>query len=151
MSKWTVKSQGVWAKPRGKLMQKDTFDLCCPTCNILVEARVVAYGSGGFRSDAVSPLDEVDCEYHGEHYSVALCRRCNGPFLVRESLFGIPGEFETVTEEKLLFPLMAVRDRDGVPEAVRRSMEQADRSFATGSYDAAALMCRRALEAVCKA
>ena len=134
----------------GALMQKDAFDLFCPTCNILVEAKVIARGSGGFRSDAVNPLDEVDTEYHGEHYSVALCRRCDGPFLIRESLFGVPGEFETVTEEKLLFPITAVRNLEGVPKSVQRSMEQADRSFATGSYDAAALMCRRALEAVCR-
>jgi hypothetical protein len=132
-------------------MQKDSFDLFCPTCNMLVEAKVIASGSGGFRSDAVNPLDEVDTEYHGEHYSVALCRRCCGPFLVRESLFGVPGEFETITEQELLFPVATARNLEGVPESVRRSVEQADRSFAAGSYDAAALMCRRALEAVCGA
>ncbi len=131
-------------------MQKESFDLFCPTCNILVEAKVVAHGSGGFRSGAVSPLDEVDTEYYGEHYSIALCRRCDGPFLVRESLFGIAGEFETVTEETVLFPLTAGRTLEGVPEPVRRPMEQADRAFSTASYDATALMCRRALEAVCK-
>jgi hypothetical protein len=132
-------------------MQKESFDLFCPACNMLVEAKVIATGSGGFRSDAVNPLDEVDTEYHGEHYSVALCRRCSGPFLVRESLYGIPGEFESITEEKLLFPVALSRDLEGVPEPILRSIEQADRSFATGSYDAAALMCRRALEAVCRA
>jgi hypothetical protein len=131
-------------------MEKDTFDLFCPSCNILVEAKVIARGSGGFRSDAVCPLDEVDAEYHGEFYSVALCRRCKGPFLVRESRFGVPGEFETVTDETLLFPVTTVRNIEGVPASVQRSIEQADRSFSSGSYDAAALMCRRALEGVCK-
>jgi hypothetical protein len=132
-------------------MKKDSFDLFCPACNMLVEAKVIARGSGGFRSDAVDPFDEVDTEYHGEHYSVALCRRCCGPFLVRESLFGLPAEFETITEEEVLFPIATARNLEGVPEPVRRSLEQADRTFATGSYDAAALMCRRALEAVCRA
>jgi hypothetical protein len=132
-------------------MQKDSFDVFCPACNMLVEAKVIANGSGGLRSDAVNPIDEVDAEYHGEHYSVALCRRCCGPFLVRESLFGVPGEFETITKEELLFPIATARSLEGVPEPVRRSIEQADRSFVTGSYDAAALMCRRALEAVCRA
>lgn len=131
-------------------MPKNTYDLFCPTCNILVQARVIARGSGGFRNDAVNPLDEVDTEYHGEHYSVALCGGCNGPFLVRESLFGIPGEFESVTEERLLFPVTTRRNLDGAPEPVQRSMEQAERSFGTASYDAAALMCRRAVEASCK-
>jgi hypothetical protein len=131
-------------------VQKDAFDLFCPSCNIIVEAKVIARGSGGFRSDAVCPVDEADAEYHGEVYSVALCRRCNGPFLVRESLYGVPGEFETVTDEKLLFPVAAERNLNGVPGFVQSSMEEAHRSFACGSYVAAALMCRRALEGVCK-
>ncbi len=132
-------------------MSKDAFDLFCPVCNILVQARVIAHGFGSFRSDAVNPLDDVDTEYHGEHYSVALCARCSGPFLVRESLFGIPGEFETVTNEKILFPTPPAGDLDGVPPSVLSSLEQAVRSFRTGSYDASALMCRRTVEAVCKA
>lgn len=132
-------------------MSKDKFDLFCPDCNVLVEARVIAHASGGFRGDAINPLDEVDTEYHGEHYSVALCGRCNGPFLVRESLFGVPGEFETVTDEKLLFPAPPAGTLDGVPKSALTSLEQAVRSVRTGSYDAAALMCRRAVEALCKA
>ncbi len=132
-------------------MSKDAFDLFCPVCNILVEARVIARGFGGVRSDSVNPLDDVDTEYYGEHYSVALCGRCNGPFLVRESLFGVPGEFETVTDERLLFPTPPTGDLDGVPQSVSTALEQAVRSFRTGSYDAAALMCRRAVEAVCRA
>jgi len=62
----------------------------------------------------------------------------------------VPGEFETVTEERLLFPVTPVRDLDGIPGSVQRSIEQAHRSFESGSYDAAALMCRRALEGVCR-
>jgi len=132
-------------------MPKDAFDLFCSNCNILIEAKVIAHGSGGFRSDAVSPLDEIDTEYHGEHYSIALCGRCNGPFLVRESLYGVPGEFETVTDEKILFPATPVGELQGVPKPVLSAMEQAVRSFRTGSYDAAALMCRRTVEALCTA
>lgn len=132
-------------------MSKDSFDLFCPDCNILVAAKVIASGSGGFRSDAVNPLDEVDTEYHGQYYSVALCGRCSRPFLIRESLYGIPGEFEAVTDEKLLFPASPTGSLDGVPKPALSSMEQAVRSFKTGSYDAAALMCRRTMEAVCRA
>jgi hypothetical protein len=29
-------------------MPKDAYDLFCPTCNIMVEAKVIARGSGGF-------------------------------------------------------------------------------------------------------
>jgi hypothetical protein len=132
-------------------MQKEGFDLFCPTCNILVEAKVIARGFGEFRSDAVNPLDGDDAEYHGDHYSIALCPRCNGPFLVREALYGIPGEFETVTDKAVLFPISTAPKLEGLPDSVRRSLDQAHRSFSTASYDACALMCRRALEAVCKA
>ena len=131
-------------------MEKETFDVFCPACNILVEAKVIARGFGKHRSDAVSPIDEVDCEYHGDHYSVAVCRRCNGPFLVRESLFGVPGEFETVTDEAVLYPAAAGPKIDGLPDSIGRAVTQAHRSFATASYDACAVMCRRALEALCK-
>jgi hypothetical protein len=41
-------------------MSKDSFDLFCPDCNILVAAKVIASGSGGFRSDAVNPLDAIE-------------------------------------------------------------------------------------------
>ncbi|MBI1746165.1 MAG: DUF4145 domain-containing protein [Acidobacteria bacterium] len=131
-------------------MQKETFDVFCPTCNILVEAKVIARGFGEYRSDAVNPMDEVDSEYHGDHYSVALCRRCNGPFLVREALYGVPGEFETVTDEVVLYPVSGGPRIDGLPESIGRSVAQAHRSYAASSYDACALMCRRALEALCK-
>lgn len=80
-------------------MSKTEFDVYCPECNMLV-----AEGNGGFRSDAISPFDEIDTEYHGELYYVCLCRRCNQPFLIRQSLFGVPAEFETVTDEQILYP-----------------------------------------------
>lgn len=131
-------------------MQKETFDVYCPNCNIFVEAKVIAHGFGENRIDAVNPLDEIDSEYHGAYYSVALCRRCDGPFLVRETLYGVPGEFEAVTDEVVLYPVSAGPKLEGLPDSIARSMTQAHRSYSTSSYDACAVMCRRALEALCK-
>lgn len=131
-------------------MQKDSFDLYCLACNIMVATRVIARGFGNYRNDAISPLGETETEYHGDHYSVALCGRCSSPFLVREALYGIPGEFETVTDETVLFPTSAKLQLDNIPEPVARALSQAHRSFSTSSYDACALMCRRAVEALCK-
>jgi hypothetical protein len=131
-------------------MQKETFDVYCPTCNVLVEVKVIARGSGEYRSDAINPLDEVDAEYHGDYYSVALCRRCNSPFLVREAFYGVPGEFETVTEEVVLYPISIGPKLEGLPDSIARSVAQAHRSYLTSSYDACAVMCRRVLEALCK-
>jgi hypothetical protein len=130
-------------------MQKETFDLYCPTCNILVEAKVIASGLGESRADAVSAFEEI-AEYQGDRYSVALCRRCNGPFLVRETFYSVPGEFETVTEEVVLYPVATGPKLEGLPESIARSMAQAHRSYSTSSYDACAVMCRRALEALCR-
>ena len=130
-------------------MDRDAFDVFCPECNILVNAEVIAHGSGAYRSDAVSPLEEVDAEYRIDHYYVAVCRRCGGAFLIRQAIFGVPGEFETITDESVLFPPEATAGLEGLPDSIARTLAQAHRSFSTASYDAAALMCRRALEGVC--
>lgn len=130
-------------------MKKDAFDVFCPTCNILVEAKVIARGFGEYRSNAVNPLDEVDTEYHGDYYLVALCQRCRGPFLIREALYDVTGEFETVTEKVILYPVSAAVKYETLPDSIVRSMEQAHRSYLVAAYDACALMSRRALEAFC--
>lgn len=131
-------------------MQKETFDVFCPRCNILVEAKVIARGFGKFRSDTMNQLDDVDAEYHGDHYYVALCRRCNGPFLLQEAHYSLPGNFETMTDESVLYPVAVGPKLDGLPDSIARSVDQAHRSYSTSSYDACAIMCRRALEALCK-
>lgn len=132
-------------------MPEETFDLFCPSCNILVAAKAVASGLGRFRSDAVSPDDEVDATYHSDRYVVSVCGRCGGPFLLRQTILGVPAEFETITEETVLYPVARSRALDGVPASAARAFDQALRAFGTGAYDAAAVMCRRALESVCEA
>jgi hypothetical protein len=131
-------------------MAESSFDVFCPQCNILVEAKVIAEGHGGFRSNAVNPIDEVDAEYHGDHYSVCLCRRCNQPFLVRQSLYGIPGEFETVTEEAVLYPSESKLLPEALPESVKTAYDQAARSLHASLFEPCVLMSRKCLEAVCK-
>lgn len=131
-------------------MAESSFDLFCPRCNILVETRVIAEGHGGFQSNAINPMDEADAEYHGDHYSVCLCRRCNQPFLVRQSLYGIPGEFETVTEEAVLYPSESKLLAEGLPENVKMAYDQAVRSLHASLFEPCVLMSRKCLEAVCK-
>lgn len=113
----------------------------CPDCNILVEAKVVAEGNGGFRGDAISPLEEIDTEYNGEHYYVCLCGRCSHPFLIRPSLFGIPAEFESVTDETILYPSESELPLDGVPTLIRTAYEQATRSYSASFFEPCVLMC----------
>ncbi len=117
---------------------------------MIIAAKVVAEGNGGFRSAAISPLDEIDTEYHGEHYYVCLCGRCSQPFLIRQSLFGIPAEFETVTDEKILYPSEKNLQLDGVPNIIRSTYDQAARSFSASLFEPCVLMCRKCLEATCR-
>ena len=130
-------------------MSKTEFDVYCRICNMLVAAKVVAEGNGGFRSDAVNPLDEVDPEYHGEHYYI-VCGRCGQLFLTRQSLFGSPAEFGTVTDEKVLYPTETKLALDGVPNMIKSAYDQASRSFSASLFEPCVLMCRKCLEATCK-
>lgn len=131
-------------------MTAETIDTFCPTCNMQVVTRVIAQGYGGFNSSAINTLDEVDADYHGDHYFVSLCTKCTSPFLVKRSLFGIPGEFETITQESVLFPVESRLPLGKVPDPVKRAYEQAHRSYSASLYEPSALMCRRCLEALCK-
>lgn len=130
-------------------MTDKRIDVFCPDCNIMVSAKIVCSGFGSYRSDALGSVDEVDAEYHGEHYSVAICPRCAGPFLARKSIYGVPGDFETFTDEKILYPLSQRAAIQGLPKSVERAYEVAVRSFGATLYEPSALMCRRCLEAVC--
>jgi hypothetical protein len=131
-------------------MSNTEFDVFCPSCNMLIAAKVIAEGNGGFRSNAINPLDEVDAEYHGEHYYVCLCGRCNQPFLIRQSLFGVPAEFETVTDEEILYPNEKKLPLGGVPKTIKTAYDQAARSFAASLFEPCVLMCRKCLEATSK-
>ena len=131
-------------------MSKTDFDVFCPECNILIAAHVVAECNGGFRSNAVSPYDEIDAEYYGEHYVVCLCGRCSQPFLIRQSLYGVPAEFETMTEEVVLYPSEKRLPLDGAPSTIKSAHEQAIRSFSASLFEPCVLMCRKCIEATCK-
>jgi hypothetical protein len=126
-----------------------SFPVFCPHCNIQAEARVIAAGDGGLRSEAAEKAEEMFAMYHGDRYYVALCRRCGSPFLIRQALYEREAEFETITTEEVLFPLSSRVPLDGVPSSVQRSFDQACRAFTSSSFDACALMCRRSLEALC--
>jgi hypothetical protein len=125
------------------------FDVFCPKCNILVEAKLIADGNGGIRSDALNPIDEVDSEYHGDNYYVYLCNRCSQPFLIRESVYGVPGEFETA-DTNILYPIESNPIIEELPSPIKSSFIQAKRSYSASLFEPCVLMCRKCLEATCK-
>ena len=98
----------------------------------------------------MSPIDEIDTEYHGEIYYISLCTRCKQPFMLRKSLYGIPGEFGTITDETVLYPNESKLPIEHLPPLARSAYEQALKSFSASLYEPCVLMCRKSLEVVCK-
>ena len=132
-------------------MANESFSVFCPTCNIQVEARTIARGHGGFTSTANPFEEEIETEYHGDTYCVAICSQCQSPFLFKEALYTVLGDgLGSTTTKELIFPQSVDLPLKGVPDSVKRAYEQAQRCFVSSSYDACALMCRRSLEALCK-
>jgi hypothetical protein len=131
-------------------MATDSIDVFCPNCNILISAAIKATMTVSNHGDTVSELDMADAPYHSQHYVLALCGRCEGPFLVRQLLYGIPAEFESVTEETVLYPMGDRLTLSDIPHTVQRAHEQAVRAFNAALYEASTLMCRKALEAICQ-
>ena len=85
-------------------MNKNTFDVFCPQCNIVVESKVIADGTGEFNSDALNPYDQVYAMYTAAHYSISICNRCNQVFLIKKISTGVPAEFEVLSDTVVLYP-----------------------------------------------
>jgi len=117
---------------------------------MLVETNLIAKGWGGFRINATHPIDELDSEYHGDHFFVCLCRRCSQPFLIRQSLYSNPGEFESFTNESVLYPIESKPIQEALPKSIETAYDQAKRAFNSSLFEPCVLMCRKCLEAVCK-
>ena len=127
----------------------ECFDLFCPKCNIMVETKTILSGNTGFYNNRdESPM--IDEEYSGDIYLVSLCKRCNQPFLIQQHLYGVGGEFETITEENLLYPCSNNSLVKSLPDQIKKAYEDAKNSFGASIYQASALMCRRVIEIVCK-
>ncbi len=112
----------------------------CSTCEGRVEARILC------TYEYPSSLTE-------DPYRICLgkCLICNGPFLVGQ-------EFEVFGEEpvdqfwgspKSLWPEGERLSNADLPRLVWRSLLERQKCFRAGAYDACAVMCGRALEAVC--
>lgn len=131
-------------------MHESGFDVFCPNCNVLVEAKVIAKGSGGLKGYSANFIDEVDTEYHGDLYFVCLCGRCGQPFLIRQSLYTIPGEYESITDETVLYPTESKLVQEDLPKGVKTAYDQASKSLNASLFEPCVLMCRKCLEAVCR-
>lgn len=112
---------------------------------------MIADGTDNMASDATTALDAIDAYYDGNSYSITICTSCQQPFLFRQQLQGVPGEFEVQGDPERLFPKDGHTDFGQLPDFLSHSIAQARTCLNTGCYDACALMCRRTLEALCAA
>lgn len=124
--------------------------LFCPQCNVQIEASIIASSDCSFESTAHNPIDESDAPYNSDQYLVCQCRQCDQPFFLRRSYYGVPGEFETLTKETLLYPSESKLLPEELPNGIKSAYEQAARSFDVALYEPCALMSRKCLESVCK-
>jgi hypothetical protein len=117
--------------------------LDCPQC----EARVAAEERGEYQARSGGFADGPAIR---DRYVLFSCPACEHPFLVvsrAEEEVG-PDEW-TGPDWKVLFPGGGFELR-GVPDTIALSYGEAAVCFRAGASTAAAVMCRRALEAICK-
>jgi len=134
----------------GALMPDEarTLILFCPTCNMQVEARVVAVEAEATPVQPAALGDICDVPHDVVAVSFAVCRRCRQPFLLEERFYEIPGEVSAPQGEAVLYPAERSFDQEGVPEPVARAYHDATRAFAVGLYEPCVIMCRKALEGI---
>ena len=125
-------------------MPESSFDVFCPECNMLVEAKAVAEGHG-----SLAEPNDIDLLIHWDHYSVCLCPRCEQPFFVKQSLYG-NAEFESVTDQMVLYPGESKLLPEALPDSVKMAYDQAQKCLNASLFEPCVLMSRKCLEAVCK-
>lgn len=125
----------------------------CPQCKARVEAEAVADISAPIREPEVRDAYEMSYlnVYDGEpphapdpswRYRLLRCRACGDPLLVRQY------DFDDGPADRLWPPL---RHRLwGLQPPVQIAVDEAVRCLGAGAYVATAMMCRRALEALCR-
>lgn len=131
----------------GVIYEKETFNYFCPKCNIFVETNIIAEGKGEFLNSrgVTSDLDE---QYNGNVYYISLCNRCEQPFMIHQEYYGVSGNFETMTNEILLYPKLTKIETRDLPMLVQSSYQDASRCFSASLYEPCVLMCRKTLEVI---
>ena len=126
----------------------EKIDSFCPSCNVHVEARVLAthsYETAVLHEDLFAPEER---QYTEDLFTFAVCIRCNQPLLVRQALHIVEGMAVPQSDANQVYPA-DVNMPEGVPNAIARPYRQAYRAYRVKLYDACAAMCRKTLEAVC--
>lgn len=124
------------------------IDSFCPSCNVHVEARVLAshpYETAVLREDLFDPTER---QYTENLYTFAACIRCDQPLLVCEARSVIDGVAIPQNDALQVFPPDTTMP-EAVPTAVARPYREARQAYRVNLYNSSAAMCRKTLEAVC--
>ena len=124
------------------------IDQFCPSCNVHVEATVLAqhsYETAVLHEDLFDPSERA---YTEDLFTFAACIRCNRPLLVKQALSVVEGMGIPASDSSRVYP-REVTMPEAVPNAVAKPYHEAHRAYRVKIYNACAAMCRRTLEAVC--
>lgn len=135
---------GKW-KMNSDLGKVDSF---CPSCNVHVEAKVIAHHcreTAVIREDLWDPTDR---QYTDELFTFAACIRCDGPLLMRERRCVIEGNAIPQDEACRVYPSDTILPA-AVPNTAARPYREACQAYRIKLYDSCAAMCRKTVEAVC--
>ena len=112
----------------------------CPRCAIRINA------------EALASYEFTRSHMRGSgRYLFLRCRSCSEPLVVQQENVGNIAEGDIWADPTVLFPTPSFHVNPDAPAAVRTSLTQAHKTFVAGAYTATAIMCRRAVEAVCAA
>ena len=115
----------------------------CPHCESRVDGKVIAQHQSPYITDPD----------YGPYYtrvSLVECPACNRTLLVGQESDDLD---DTVARWSLPWRLWPAPKRDfswEIPDPVRFSLEEAERCVKATAYTASAVMCGRALEAICR-
>ncbi len=111
----------------------------CETCNAYVEAR--DYGHYEKRGDNQKPFSRI---------LLMACSKCFGPLLIEQTNIGNIIEGDVWDTPRRLFPTTKYRPNPNAPKEIQATFEEAYTCLRSRAYTAAAIMCRKTLEGVCK-
>ena len=130
--------------------EKETIDIYCPTCNVQVEANVIAQHVRATPKEPLISGDPTDTPHDVTVFSLAECRRCKEVFLTKIDYYEIPGEVSAPQTDLItLYPKSNSFDESLLPAAAARPYKDALGAYQVGLYEPCVIMCRKCLEAIC--
>ena len=125
----------------------ETIDLFCFSCNVQVEAKVLARHELFSGGDPVDPLDSL---HHVTQFTFAACKRCKDPFIAQQEFNEIPGEFSVPESDPVqVYPHKHNIPLGSVPKTARQAYLEALHAYRCQLFESCVIMCRKCVEAVC--